>query len=201
MNGRLLASVPVSGGSGRTSRTVFFDDPSIRDLFLYLPGLDIAQAGSSGEAPAYGEFLIRYRSWIADRLEDWDADLPPEDRMVLLALPGRAAPVLGDDGSRWGRVVTREPHPGAGAIEGPTLVVSGPMDVLDIAPTLLNLRGLPVSRDMEGTSRAVFASPAVPPAPIDTYGRNTLPSIPFSSSSEADEEETLERLRSLGYLN
>ena len=74
-------------------------------------------------------------------------------------------------------------------------------NLLDMAPTLLELRGFPVSREMEGRSRAVFTDPSLRPAAIETYGRNAQPTIPFSSSSEEAERETLERLRSLGYLN
>jgi hypothetical protein len=79
--------------------------------------------------------------------------------------------------------------------------VESELALLDIAPTVLNLRGFPVSREMEGMSRAIYPDEKLRPAPIDTYGRNTLPAIPFSSSDAAREQETLERLRSLGYLN
>ena len=92
-------------------------------------------------------------------------------------------------------------QPGAAGSAATLIEPGAEVDILDVAPTLLNLRGFPVSRAMEGVSRAVFSDESRRPAPIDTYGRNAIPAIPFSSSSEQDEQETLERLRSLGYLN
>ena len=74
--------------------------------------------------------------------------------------------------------------------------------VLDIAPTILNMRGFPKSRSMEGEPRVSFLDPSwqalLHPRVIETYGSSPLPSVPFSEASS--EEETLERLRSLGYL-
>ena len=193
---RLQQSALIDGYALRVSRKLLAD-PSVLDLFLYLPGLDIAQAGSEKSSPPYSAFLSVYERWIHDRIEDLDAELTPGDRMIVLAFPGRAAPPLRETPQEWAWMVTREPRV-AGSLR---VLASEGMSILDIAPTLLNLRGFPVSREMEGRSLVFYADESQRPAPIDTYGRNTLPSIPFSSSSEENERETLERLRSLGYLN
>ena len=196
---RVEESVLIDGYALHLARKLLAD-PAVKDLFVYLPGLDIVQAGSD-RGPLPYRFLDLYKFWIYLRLEELDAGLMPEDRMVILALPGRAASIVRAASQRWGYVVTREPRTVPGILGAPRLTATGSMDILDIAPSLLELRGFPVSREMEGRSRADIADESRRPAPIDSYGRNSVPSIPFSSSSEEDERETLERLRSLGYLN
>jgi len=145
-------------------------------------------------------------------VERASSNVPPRDRNER-----RSNPPLQDAGnpyaegagdrreiaSGWGRVVVK--GPGMASL---SVVPWNPRhapeswSVLDIAPTLLNLRGFPTSRDMEGQVRVSFLGSSwqvfLRPRVIETYGNSPLPSVPFSETSS--EEETLERLRSLGYL-
>ena len=70
--------------------------------------------------------------------------------------------------------------------------------VLDIAPTLLTLTGLPVARDMDG--RALAEVLKVPVAePIDTYevGGPKPPELPIASPID---DKVKDQLRALGYI-
>jgi hypothetical protein len=218
-------------------------DPAIRDLFVYLPGLDIARVEYARRYPAvedrmsglYAEYVGQCIGTIAGMLES-------QDWLMVIATPGRRGPgngiiaggprateeprsqasepevlphdaedvatgeAAGRDGSRpadWGRVVVSGPGvSSASLVPGSQRPEADSWTILDIAPTLLNLRGFPVSREMEGQARVSFLDPSwqvrLRPRMIETYGENPLPSVPFSETSS--EEETLERLRSLGYV-
>ena len=70
--------------------------------------------------------------------------------------------------------------------------------VLDIAPTLLELCGLPAAVDMEGTPiRALLGRDARPSVPTWENGEVIRP---LRDSSAADEEIRRD-LRALGYIN
>jgi len=244
-----LEQAAVIDGYAATLALKLLADFRVRNLFVYLPGVDIARVAVAKRTP---EKADRFVWWYADyawaQTQRIERALKPEDTLVLIATPGRRDPLLArealieswpkppppmvmrfekgegwseEEKSRlrdaqrdfetrlanarasnpWGCVLIWGPlspyaeAPNVGASAGVE------MSVLDISPTLLNLRGFPVSREMEGRSLVRFADEKQRPAPIDSYGRNTLPSIPFSASSEENERETLERLRSLGYLN
>jgi len=85
----------------------------------------------------------------------------------------------------WGRNVKR------GRIEQPT--------ILDVAPTLLALAGIPPARDMPGRVLSeVLAHPVPGPAVVSYEAGGTVPA-PAARDAAAD-PEILERLRSLGYI-
>ena len=83
--------------------------------------------------------------------------------------------------------------------EGKTLPAGS---VLDIAPTVLHLLGLPIARDLEGRVLAeAFETPREVEAGIefvDTYGPPTRETDP-DAPSEVD-DQTLEKLKALGYV-
>ena len=76
--------------------------------------------------------------------------------------------------------------------------------LLDIAPTVLHLLGLPVARDMEGkVLTGIYEKPAEP-AFIDTYeteSKSLLPSTPMAASDPHAVREALEQLAELGYID
>lgn len=94
------------------------------------------------------------------------------------------------------------------ALSGPAIPAYGrqaEVQIVDIAPTLLWLLGLPISADIDGRLLREFLDaegldarqPIVTPAaPI--VGRSELNAAAWASAEE--EEEVLERLRNLGYL-
>lgn len=72
----------------------------------------------------------------------------------------------------------------------------------DVAPTMLYLLGVPVSRELTGRPRtrlvdAEFVA-RVPVRAIDTYGNRTI--TPRAPGATPLDQEMLERLRSLGYV-
>ena len=75
--------------------------------------------------------------------------------------------------------------------------------MLDVAPTILALLGLPVAEDMDGRVLTELITPeflsAHPLHTIETYETGDR-SEPQAIESPYD-EEVLERLRSLGYIN
>ena len=199
---RRVFQAALIDGYALTSSSKLLSDPAVRDVFVYLPGLDIARtafkSGRDGEVPQ-DAFIGWYVGYVSRAVQDAVGTLEGADRIVILCSPGRQGDRRVE--TPWGWMMAGRARAGAAGTAATLIEAGAEVDILDVAPTLLNLRGFPVSREMEGVSRAVFSDEAGRPAPIDTYGRNTLPAIPFSSSSEEDERETLERLRSLGYLN
>lgn len=178
------------------------EDPAVKDIFVYLPGLDISRmafATQIAEKEPADHFVEGYNFYIGMQLRGLLAGLAREDTIVMITSPGRRGSEL--RGVPWGWMcVIRD---GSRSRPAPSLEIEPDVEVslLDITPTLLNLRGFPVSREMEGRSLVRFTDESRRPPTIDSYGRNALPAIPFSSSNEESERETLERLRSLGYLN
>jgi len=77
--------------------------------------------------------------------------------------------------------------------------------VLDIAPTVLTLLGLPVGRDMDGKVLEDVIEPSfLTEHPVSWVEAHTPPDWHESRSAEPkerlSEEERLEQLRSLGYI-
>jgi len=78
------------------------------------------------------------------------------------------------------------------------------VSVLDVAPTILALYGLPAARDMDGQPLAEIFEPDFlvphPVAWIDSYGGIRQPSEQVASDDAAGDKEVIEKLRSLGYI-
>lgn len=94
------------------------------------------------------------------------------------------------------------------ALHGPSIVAGGrqaEVQIVDLAPTLLWLMDLPISSDLDGRLLREFLAaaglaerqPVMTPATLDDQ-RSELNTTAWASAEE--EEEVLERLRSLGYL-
>ena len=69
----------------------------------------------------------------------------------------------------------------------------------DAAPSILARAGVPAARDLSGrpVAGALFPAGTLETAGVPTYGPRVAP--PASTAPESD-EEYLEKLRSLGYL-
>jgi hypothetical protein len=120
------------------------------------------------------------------------------------------APLVDDP--RPGSVVALLADPGRSASRGPGLLVLAGTGVragvrqvgngADVAPTILYLLGVPVSRELPGRPRTDLVDPSfvsrVPVRALDTYGRRTIGPRPPGSAPL--DQEMLERLRSLGYV-
>jgi hypothetical protein len=175
---------------------VFAPDADLRAV--YLPGLDIAQFNLLG--PAGGAGLPA--SALAARIESLERYYEYLDAVI--------APLV--DGGRAGSLVALVADPGRAAARGPGLLALTGGRIIpgvrlagrgaDVAPTLLYLLGVPVSRELPGTVQASLLDDAFrgrnPVRHIDGYHRRTIePRPPAASPLDRD---MLERLRSLGYV-
>lgn len=173
--------------------------PPERDLtVVYLPGLDIAQhallasdrqgALLPSRAADRVAALRSYYEFLRTALDGW---LQPADHEVVMIVtePGRVdAPAEGTL-TIYGTVPRFDVKPG--------LQDRGTASVDDLAPTILNVLGIPLSRelpgkplgDIPGTSAVRY---------VATYGRPNA-SAPPRSGKPLD-QEMIDRLRSLGYI-
>lgn len=71
--------------------------------------------------------------------------------------------------------------------------------ILDVAPTVLALTGLPPARDMPGRVLAEVLELKVPGPPVASYEGTGSPTAGAAADAKAD-PQILERLRSLGYI-
>jgi hypothetical protein len=171
----------------------------LRDLdVVYLPGLDIAQHALLGgrEGTAQGpsalaarvEAVRAYYTFLRRLLEPI---IMPSARVdvLLVTQPGRvetaAAGVLVSY-----HALQRDMR--AGVRDSP----SGRVE--DIAPTVLNGLGVPLSRELTGRPLAVLFFAPNGGRYIDSYGRPF--STPASAAGKPLDQETIDRLRSLGYI-
>jgi hypothetical protein len=123
----------------------------------------------SAEARRYGRVLERYAALAERWVDEIGRDLGPEDVLVVVSGYGLAPTPLWRRlvGTLTGTAVGAASH--GGAPDGVLLVAGGGIrpgavpqnaSVLDVAPTLLYLLGLPVARDMEGRVLTEILDPA-----------------------------------------
>jgi hypothetical protein len=164
---------------------------------LYLPGLDIFTMQQIGDAPGADladldtrlAAIRDYYRFLDGRIGEGAGDLGGRDVFVLVADPGRLA----------------RAH---GPAEGMLAIVGGPVQTTDLglvserdlAPTVLHLLGLPVSRELDGRVLEEVLAPAFraqhPLRFVAAYGRRAAP---HAAQSDFD-GQMLEELRSLGYI-
>ena len=160
------------------------EDPEVATALAYLPGLDILRTRLAGR-PGAAEAVLVYLRWL-DATVFSDLLARKDDRVVLVADPGRSAAKDAEGFVAMG---------GGGA--EPRCV--GPaIDDLDVAPIVLRLASLPVSREMAGRAPdRCFEGAGETPPPIATWGRRGQ--TVQRPGSDYD-PEMVERLKSLGYL-
>jgi hypothetical protein len=159
------------------------------------------------DARRYGHVLERYLSWLGRYLSELEKSLEPGDLLLVVSVHGLEPTPLWRRlfGVLSGTEVAAASHAAAppGLLlaygEGirPGAVLSN-ASILDVAPTLLYLLGLPVARDMEGrvltemlepgyarehpvtfipSYEGLAVAPAIPGAPVDE-----LPPLPDERS-------------------
>jgi hypothetical protein len=164
---------------------------------VYLNGLDVftmqALGGSAADVASLDERLeeVRgYHRFLDDRIAELAADLSPRRMLVIVADPGRFARRSGT------------------GTAGLLLLAGGPARATrlaraserDVAPTLLHLLGLPVSRELPGRVLQEALLPAFlashPPRSVASYGRRPRARAAASSF----DRDVIQELRSLGYI-
>ncbi len=159
------------------------------------------------DARRYGHVLERYLSWLGRYLSELERSLEPGDLLLVVSVHGLEPTPL------WRRLVgvlsgTEVAAASHGAAPPGLLLAYGDgirpgavlsnASILDVAPTLLYLLGLPVARDMEGrvltemlepgyarghpvtfipSYEGLAVAPAIPGAPVDE-----LPPLPDETS-------------------
>jgi hypothetical protein len=165
---------------------------------VYLPGLDIATMQQLGDAPGADLASLGAR---LDSVRGHHAFLDTLiGRYLDAAAPAALTLIVGDPG----RLARR----GATAPEGILVLVGshtqpGPLGLAherDLAPTILHLAGLPVSRELGGQVLEAALTPSFrgshPVRQVATYGRRRA----SRTAESAFDATTLEELRSLGYI-
>lgn len=190
---------------------------------VYLPGLDILGAklrvlggeqASTALLVESAEALRRYYAWLVEQM-DVTAAASLEGRQ-----PGTVAIRLG---------VLLVAHPGRSGAQGPAVLSAWPGSgwppaepaspggpsagtLYDVAPTVLRVLGVPLSRELSGEPVWPVVSPGAAvqservelastpaPAKVATYGRRGVGQL-RAGGTQALDEEMRERLRSLGYV-
>jgi len=191
-----------------------FDDHPV-DLFaVYFGGVDVASHRfwkfawpqamdyrvGAGEAAVLGRVIQEYYVYVDGMVGEYLERLGPDDTLMVLSdhgfrpvlFPGRPT-TSGHHRPEgimvlWGRGVRR-----GQTFEGARLV--------DVLPTLLQLSGVPIARDLEGKALAGALEPgfvaAHPPGFVASYADLGAPVGPDHSDLDRN---VLERLRSLGYI-
>jgi hypothetical protein len=160
---------------------------------VYLNGGDLIASGFKAPEHPAGSIrraaaLVQHLDFLDARLRDLAASLSGGDLLLIEGDPGRNSDLGSDSGFLLltGRGIE------------PRKTLRG--DLLDVAPTLLRIAGLPLSREMKGKpveaclDRSVFGE--VAPPSVASYGERR----PSDSRASDFDPEVLERLRSLGYI-
>jgi hypothetical protein len=175
------------------SRRLLAERPDL--LAVYLPGLDVAQHTLLDPATASGASVVasrleavrRYYSYLDGVVSDF-AQPDADEIVVIVTHPGRRSSA----GSGMLGI--------AGTIAGARSDAS--IKAVDVAPTILHLLGVPVSRELTGRPAAGILSSAFlgrfPVREVATYGARRRAGS--SGRGEPLDAEALERLRSLGYV-
>ena len=169
-----------------------WDDAAIECAFVYLPGLEIlrhrAERANTGIALLQKAALLEsYTRWLDEKIADLIAIAGTDATIMVVADPGRRAAAGAE-----GFAVVRGAGLSAGCVERPA-------ESRTITPLALALAGLPTSAEMPGLGELVcLRSVASGPATVPTFGRRRIGAVDAASSYD---EEMVERLRSLGYLN
>ena len=169
--------------------------PEKPDLIaVYLPGLDVVQhtlLGAGGSAAstisARLDNIRSYYRYLDLLLADFTRSSPGEI-VIVVTQPGRLA-----SAARGIFAVT-------GVVAAPAVNVEA--RAVDVAPTILHVLGLPVSRELSGNAITGLFLPSFmarfPVRDVPTYGAR--PAGLSTGRGDALDAAALERLRSLGYV-
>jgi Tfp pilus assembly protein PilF len=161
-----------------------------------------------GDAARYAGTIDAYYAYQDELLGDLLSRIDPGSYVIVISDHGfrnggdrpreDTADIAGKP-AKWHR-----PY-GIAIVSGPG-IAPGPLDsvtLLDIAPTVLRLAGLPLASDMTGHPLVELPGGS-PPAKIASYeGEGAAPAIAASAPPGEDDSgrtEMLENLRSLGYI-
>lgn len=189
-------------------------------FFFYLRGTDMVshyfyeylkpRSGRHGTDPqkvaVFGHVVQNYYDWADEAVGEVLGWFPPSRQVVIVSDhgfygPRRAGGKGTAEHSEWGVFLVRSPWYVAGA-------KFGHLDLLDVAPTLLALLGLPPARDMPGEILAQGLTPtgrrrvaAMEKQRVPSYQGLRPANGPQGERDPVVDEEIRRQLRSLGYIN
>jgi predicted AlkP superfamily phosphohydrolase/phosphomutase len=158
------------------------------------------------QVAAFGKVIERYWQWTDEEIGKVLAHYSKSPPLVVVCSDHGAGPAVGADAVAVpeylhlsgahrvdGIVIAEGPGIRKGAtIEGAT--------IYDIAPTILAALGLPAGKDMDGrVLTGLFDEPPAV-ATVETWDSAAAASEPEPELPSAMQKETLEHLRSLGYI-
>jgi tetratricopeptide (TPR) repeat protein len=176
----------------------------MRDRPPRLPGV------SERDLRLFGPVVDRYYEAQDRQLGEIVAAAGPDTDFLVVSDHGFKSaedrPVDSDPRIDRGRAAEWHAPVGVLVLAGPDIRRGGDLgaaSVLDIAPTILSLFGLPAARDMDGQPLGEAFTPefaqAHPIAWIDSYG-GVRPSDDEALVASDGDREVIERLRSIGYI-
>jgi hypothetical protein len=149
--------------------------------------------------------LREYHRFLGELVQPW---LKPVDKqvVVIITAPGRIGP---DSAGRVtvGTWLQLPPPLDPRTLPRDMEVVDAPppftqvtdaAQSLDIAPTVLNILGVPISRELPGRPLHVSSLGSSEPRFVAEYGR-PISTLPARAGAPLD-QEMIDRLRSLGYI-
>jgi len=164
----------------------------------YLPGNRDASL-TEGEAKQFGDTVHEYYRYTDTILAEVIGSVSADTTVMLVSDHGFDR----EPDGRFGHRKTKPP--GLVVIAGQPIKKGVRLEqasLYDIAPTLLYLSGLPLSREMEGRVLRECIKESFlrshPVHPVPTYGNPARTSV---AEPPASDEEIGERLRALGYLD
>jgi len=170
-----------------------WEDPAVEFGAAYLPGLDIVRqrlgedlgtAAAPAELLAGAEAIRAYAAWLGRSARAW---VDPGRPLIVVGDPGRSF-AAGDEGML--AVVGPSARP---ACVGPSI------GTLTVAPTILRALGYPRSGEMPPAAGGpCWEGPEPTPPVVETFGRRA---VRASRPTSAYDDDLLERLRSLGYVD
>ena len=164
-------------------------------LAVYFSGVDNV-SHRFGRVPGV---VDRYYEYIDSLLSD----------LVAAAHPDTSFVIVSDHGFLYGdqdHFAHGNAPPGILILSGPGVragaSLRGAASIVDIAPTLLRLMGVPLARGLAGEPLAAALEPvADPPREVEHYGSYAPPRTPAPSADDGVRQaEVMQKLRSLGYV-
>ena len=159
---------------------------------------------TADEVRRFGHALPEYYEWADELLGELVARAAPETTVLLVSdhgfFTGEARPLADPSDFTAGAPQWHRLH-GIMVAAGPGIARGTIQDasVLDVAPTVLSLLGLPVAADMPG--RPLFAAGAAAPRALATYELLPRAAPAAAPRSAALDEERVRELAALGYVS
>ena len=205
----LLQHPAVPAGAASVSLFYYEGPDTTSHLFMrdrppLLPGV------KPEDAALFGAMVDRYYETQDRYLGEIVRDAGEDATILVVSDHGFKSesdrPIDSDPRIDRGRAAEWHSPVGVLAIAGPDVrrgADIGAASILDIAPTILALLGLPAARDMDGQPLTEAFTPefqrAHPVSWIDTYG-GARPEDDESLVASAGDAELVEKLRSIGYI-